>query len=198
MSLRERRLKARRRRNAVAGSMAIGAVLAAPATADAATFTVSNLADSGGGSLRDALAQANSDPESADDIVFQSGLSGQITLSSSLNVLSRVDIHGPGANVITVSGNDATRVFDVGLGDRQASISGLTITDGATGSGGGIFHEGGTLIVSDSVISGSEADEGGGIFFQGQNDNSRLVVQRSTISGNAAGASGGGGISGLV
>ena len=50
-------------------------------TAYAATFTVTNLNDSGPGSLRQAILDANA-AAGDDTIVFQSGLSGTITLTS--------------------------------------------------------------------------------------------------------------------
>src|SRR5262245_20935295 len=69
-----------------------------------ATFTVSNLGDSGGGSLRQAVADAETNP-GADTVVFQAGLSGQITLSTGeIDISESLSIQGPGANVITVSG----------------------------------------------------------------------------------------------
>lgn len=49
-------------------------------TASAVTFNVTNNGDSGAGSLRDAVNQANVAP-GADDITFDAGL-GQITLTS--------------------------------------------------------------------------------------------------------------------
>ena len=61
---------------AVAGPLVVGA-----GTADAAAFNVTNLNDSGAGSLRQAIADANS-AGGADVITFQAGLSGTITLTS--------------------------------------------------------------------------------------------------------------------
>jgi ribosomal protein L6P/L9E len=89
------------------------------------TFTVANLHDSGSGSLRSAIAAASS----GDTINFARGLRGTITLTSGeLSITDSVTINGPGANELSVSGNDSSRVFEVAAG--QVSISGLTITDG--------------------------------------------------------------------
>jgi Ca2+-binding RTX toxin-like protein len=176
---------------AVSG-LAVGAtVFGGASAADAATFTVTNLNDTGSGSLRDAIDQANTNQD-PDQIVFQSGLSGQITLASLLFVHSPVDIAGPGVDQITVSGNDTTRIFTVYVpAGGDASISGLTLTHGSASAGGGIAHEGGDLTISASVISESSAVYGAGIFFDGQNNGS-LTVVHSTISGNTASMDGGG------
>src|ERR1700722_6813923 len=102
----------------------------------AATLTVTNLNDSGSNSLRAQIAAANS----GDTIVFQSGLTGTITLASTLTVSQSLTIQGAGANVITVSGNNAMQVFNISSG--TVGISGLTIADGNWVSGGGILSAG--------------------------------------------------------
>lgn len=54
-------------------------------------------------------------------------------------------IKGPGANLVTVSGNNAVGVFQVGsTGDdgETATISGLTISRGQSPFGGGISNNG--------------------------------------------------------
>src|SRR3954466_5072918 len=99
-------------RTAVAtGAVTLGiAALAAP-SADAATFTVTNLNDSGAGSLRDAIVSANT-TAGADVITFQPGLTGTITLTTGqLDLYDAVDIQGPGAATISVSGNNTSRIF---------------------------------------------------------------------------------------
>src|SRR6516225_1655554 len=65
------------------------------------TLTVTNLLDSGAGSLRGQIAAA----AAGDTIVFATGLSGTITLSSGeLDITRNLTIQGPGAGTITVSG----------------------------------------------------------------------------------------------
>src|SRR5262245_43629074 len=64
--------------------------------------TVTNLQDSGVGSLRDAI---NITPNNG-TIDFQPGLTGTIILSSAQLLLAKnVTIQGPGANLLTISGN---------------------------------------------------------------------------------------------
>src|SRR5438093_7100402 len=84
------------------------ALLAAPA-AGASTLTVTNAQDKGAGSLRDTITNA----KSGDTIVFSPALNGQtITLTSGELVINKsLDVEGPGADELTISGNDTSRVF---------------------------------------------------------------------------------------
>ena len=75
--------------------------------------TVTNTNDSGPGSLRQAILNANANP-GLDTIDFAPGLSGTIVLTSGeLQITDDVTIDGPGADRLSVSGNNASRVFDV-------------------------------------------------------------------------------------
>ena len=56
-------------------------------------------------------------------------------------ITGSVTINGPGANRLSVSGNDAYQVFDIS-GSASVSIAGLTITEGLANSGGGILLQG--------------------------------------------------------
>ena len=76
------------------------------------TFSVLNFLDSGPGSLREAIMAANSAP-GADLIRFApAARDGTIALTSGqLSITDDLTIDGPGANRLTVSGNNASRVF---------------------------------------------------------------------------------------
>ena len=92
-------------------------------------------------------------------------------------------ITGPAAGV-TVSGNQASRVFQVD-GLVTASISGLTITGGTTtGNGGGLANFG-TTTLSNCTVSGNSAtgsySDGGGLANYGA-----LTLTNCTVSGNSA------------
>ena len=152
-------------------------------------LTVLNNADSGPGSLRQAILTANADP-SPDTITFADGLQGTITLTSGELLLSNsVTITGPGANVLAVSGNNASRVFDMTPG-LNVTISGLTVTDGyALDQGGGILNQGSNLalsadVLSQNVASGSATPQGigGGL----QSVDGLLTITDCTITGNQA------------
>ena len=113
------------------------------AVTHAATFTVTNLNDSGAGSLRDAVAQANLNA-GADTIDF--AVTGTITLTSGLIRIESgpLTIVGPGAANLTIDGNLNSRIFAVidgpsvpacpaltGPADYAVSISGLTLRNGS-------------------------------------------------------------------
>jgi hypothetical protein len=94
------------------------------------TFSVLNVLDSGPGSLRGAIAAANSAP-GADVIRFApSARDGTIALAAGqLNITDDLTIDGPGDGRLTVSGSDASRVFQIGIG-VVVSIDGLSVTHG--------------------------------------------------------------------
>ena len=184
--------------------------------AHAATLTVTNNNNSGPGSLRQAIADANS----GDTITFDPGiLPGTITLTSGSYLIVDEDltIDGPGASDLAIDGNNASRVFLISGGtvaisdvtiqngsvfgngggianvDGSLTITNVTVSDNtATGNGGGIYKDGGSLFIDESFITGNTTTgsfvDGGGIY----SDNSgTLTITNSTISGNTA-ASGGG------
>ena len=159
-----------------------------------ANLTVTNLADNGVGTLRAALSTANGNG-TADIIDFQIGITGTITLTSSgLFISEPVTIMGPGAGIISISGNNAFRVFDCqGAAVKSAiSISGLTITGGkVTGAGGAINLGDEVLTLSGCVITGNSATARGGAIYAGVGDGT-LTLQGCTLSNNSAGSDGGG------
>jgi hypothetical protein len=175
---------------------------------------VSNAADSGPGSLRAALASATNGV-----IIVATGVSGTITLTNGqLNVSNSVTILGPGPGALTVSGNNASCVFNTT--GTNVTISGLTIANGSgalygagisaggspgsivainncvvtnnstTLDGGGICNNAGvTMTVSNCTISGNSAASGlGGGIY---NSDSTLTVVNSTLRGNSASLGGG-------
>jgi hypothetical protein len=159
------------------------------------TLTVTSPADSGTGSLRAALAAAHK----GDTLVFAPSLDGQaITLSSGELLLTKnLTIAGPGAGELTVSGNNASRVFEVAKG-TQVTLSGLTISNGsANGStnstvqGGGIYNHG-TLTVRACALSDNTAkNNGGGI---ANDSGATMTISGSTLSHNSVTQGEGGGI----
>ena len=188
-------------------------------SANAATFTVNTLADNesngcafGQCTLREAVADAGNSIGS-DTINFQSGLNGRIVLNgTAITIDSNVTINGPGARTLSVSGNNASRVFVVVnpfLGTATVNMSGLTVTDGNAqpillggtliGDGGGIINTGGaTLNLTEMNISGNSAVSlGGGIATRAiLLVTTTTNITRSTISNNSS-ILGGGGISNL-
>ena len=153
---------------------------------------VENSNDSGMGSLRQTIANATA----GDTIKFDMSLNhvtSPITLTSGeLDITQNLTIVGPGAASLTISGNtNSSRTFDVST-DVIATISGLTMTAGASATGGAILKAG-TLKVADDVlyensIAGAGMSGAGGAIY---NSTGSLSVTGSTFDGNGA-ISGGG------
>jgi parallel beta-helix repeat protein len=159
--------------------------------ASEATITVINNNDSGLGSLREAISASYS----GDTIDFDSSLNGQtITLTSGELFIrfKNLTISGPSANLLVINGNAAGRVFHItSLSD--VTISGLTITNGATtGYGGGIYNEKSMLTITNCTLSGNSADYGGGIYNDGHDFDWTTTITNCTLSGNSATSDGGG------
>ena len=190
-------------------ALAALAFLAAPGPAAAKTLTVLNNLDRGAGSLRDAIKHA----DGGDTIIFDSSLNGQtITLTSgALGIGKSLDIEGPGARLLAISGNSQSRVFDISQDlDKPTvavTIGGLTIADGlsSSGTGGGIYNRGGTLTLinlrlSNNTANGaSDADHaarGGAVAIL---EGGILIVSGCEFNGNQALATGtGNGFGGAI
>ena len=148
------------------------------------SYVVTNTADHGAGSLRTAMTNANQAGGST--ILFAIG--GTITLQSALPAISSdVYMVGPGANTLSISGNGAFQVFDI-QNSATAAISGLTITDGSSGSNGGGIENDGTLTLTNCTVSDSSASGSGG----GIDNSGTLTLTASTVSGNTSANDAGG------
>jgi hypothetical protein len=147
--------------------------------------TVSNTNDSGVGSLRQAISSANA----GDTIQFAAGVTGTIALASGvLDINKNLTIQGPGADVLAVSGNNLSKVFQIEPG-VTANISGLTVRNGTTLLGSGIANSGSLTLTDAAVINnGVVGTAGGGIFNNGQ---AQLTMDRVLVANNK-GTNGGG------
>ncbi|MBS1794037.1 MAG: VCBS repeat-containing protein [Acidobacteria bacterium] len=163
-------------------------------SARAATFTVVNTNDSGAGSLRQAVLDANA-AAGADTIEFAfSGPQTIVLTSGELAIPGTVTVNGSPQFPITISGNNNSRIFNGNSSNSNITLNYLNITGGRvalpSGSsfGGGISSFG-PLVVNNCAIYGNTVlnGPGGGIYF-----NDTLVMTRSTVSGNTASAGGGG------
>jgi predicted outer membrane repeat protein len=152
------------------------------------TLTVLNLQDSGSGSLRQAIVNA----ASGDTINFAVGLSGTIELTSGALAISKdLTITGPGPGALTISGNDASRIFN--LSAAAINISGLTLTQGSgTGGigGGAIAAISAPLTLDDCVFSDNQSTGGNGGAVASVGDSS-LLVSDCTFTNNSASNNGG-------
>jgi hypothetical protein len=112
-----------------------------------ATFIVTSLNDSGPGTLRNAIADANDHP-GADLITFKGGLTGAIEIiGGQFQITETLSIKGPGSNKLTLDANNRSRIFSVTDGDdtrdSPLSVVGLTFLAGnaADSSGGAIASD---------------------------------------------------------
>jgi hypothetical protein len=182
------------------------------------TLTVTSAADDGSsGTLRAVIGAA----APGDTIAFAKQLKGStITLQQGqLSITKNLAIEGPGAAKLTISGGDASRVFDV-TGGVSLTLAGLTIAHGRydttlgegilTYGGGGILNEpGAALTLVNDTLSDNQAvghqtlgvngqDEfGGALFNLGKATVSGCTFANNQVSGggdansNVGGSAGG-------
>jgi hypothetical protein len=138
---------------------------------------------------------------------FANSVVSPIVLASELAIDKNLTIQGPGANLLTISGNNASRVFNIGSVTPaiNVTLSGLMIADGGvigdSGAGGGIANNTtGALTITGSTVSGNTvtATGGGGLACGAGIYNNfctgTLTITNSTIGGNTVTATGNGGL----
>jgi len=142
-------------------------------------------------SLREAISLANDNQT----ITFDSSLSDRsIILSQGSLLIDRsINIDGLGANNLTIDANHSFRIFlvDDGNDDSQAdvSVSGLTLKDGYSFDSDISYLDGGgflnreNLTVSDSILTGNRAGNGGAIFNTGNLQFENSLVTKSDGTG---------------
>jgi predicted outer membrane repeat protein len=156
---------------AMAPLAALGAADAdrAVAVPAASNFTVTNTNDSGPGSLRQAIIDANSAP--GPDIIRITA-HGTIHLASTLLITDAVTLLGPGADLFAVDGGGVMGVFrirdertvdgDVIILPVRATLADVTIQNGFATRGGGIQNSGGLTLTNVSLLHNLASEIGGG------------------------------------
>ena len=172
------------------------------AVASAATYTVDTTVDdatlsactdsANDCSLRGAIGRANTTTNEADTIDFALPAGSTITLTGGdLNILNGSALtitNSTGASNILISGNNASRIFDV-YPRANLTLNAVTVTQGRANNGGGILNYG-TLSLMNSTVSGNVTNTsfyGGGIY----NNRGNTTLTNSTVSGNSAAYGGG-------
>jgi Domain of unknown function (DUF4347) len=162
-----------------------------------ATFIVNDTGDCDDGdqnneitTLREAINLANA-TKGQDTItfggVFTDTTPDVITLTSGqLTINDNVTILGTGASQLTVSGNNASRVFEISGVGTDAIFDSLTI---ANGNDSGLSIDNNTILslTNSTVSNNTTSQNGGGIVNSGV-----LNLTNSTVSGNTTSQSGGG------
>ena len=165
------------------GLSTIGVLAISGKIAGAATDTVTTCNGAGPGSLPATVTSAGA----GDTVNFSvtCPATSPIVLAAPMDITTNLTIDGPGANRLVVSGNNAVEAFEVASG-VTATISGITIENGNSGTGnGGAIYNSGTLTVSSSTLSGNTAASGqGGAIFN--NGSPMLTVENSTLLNNTA------------
>jgi len=143
---------------------------------------VYNNNNSGPGSLRQAINDSNA-LGGGNIIIISNSVAGTITLTSGALIIStNATIVGPGPHLLTISGNNASRVFNISGG--TVAISGLTIANGRPGGneyGGGMINFA-NLSVSNCLLTSNTAHYGGGAIYSPGN----LMVEHCAFVGNTA------------
>src|SRR5262249_26670146 len=106
-----------------------------------------------------------------------------------------LDIEGLGADQLPVSGNDASRVFQVSATGADVTLAGLAITFGRADQGGGVLTSGANLTIAGCRLFGNQATSstpggsglGGGLYIA----SGIVAIRDSAVSTNQA--TGGGG-----
>lgn len=169
------------------------------------TFSADSTADSGPGSIRQAIESANDHP-GLDAIVVDPTLGGEtvVLTSGPIAVTDDLEIDASALSVgPTFSGNsdgdgileaEESRVLEIGSG-VETTLRNVKLVDGqaaTSGSGedaaGGAILNMGSLVLEDCEISGSHAARGGGL---ANLAGATVTLSRVTFSGNAAVDSGG-------
>jgi hypothetical protein len=125
-------------------------------------FTVTNLADSGAGSLRAAVIASNNTP--GPNTISFPGLTGTINLTSGELDISNnsVTINGPGSGVVSINALDKSRIFSVS-GDITAEIDNLSMTHGGNVvNGGAILNRNSTVNLNGDQFAYNHATNDGG------------------------------------
>jgi hypothetical protein len=166
---------------------------------------VTNTNDNGAGSLRDAILNACV----GDTITFSIPMSDPgfsagvytITLASELVIGNGLTISGPGAGVLTISGNDRWRVLNINAASPSViTLTGFTVAHGSVSDdrGGGIRNSGTATVnisnlkvVNNSSFANVGGAGGAGIYNQ---STGTININNSTVDLNHAGphTSGGG------
>jgi YVTN family beta-propeller protein len=161
------------------------AVLAPTAVAAANTFPVTDNGDSGPGTLRQAIEEANANP-GADAIPI--GAIAPIEPQTELpTITGPLNLTGPGPGALVVRRSVAAppfRIFTINAGATPVSISGMAIEDGKAHVGGGISVVGSSsLTLTRVVVASNEATGfGGGIAVESLGG--PLTLRESLILGN--------------
>ena len=200
----------------------------------AQTFNVNSTADtplsggmctgSGTCTLRAAIQKANQSANTTDaqgtvqpDVINLPANTYTLTIggidenqaaTGDLDITESVNIIGAGSGSTVIDGNNLDRVFHIVQTGIAVVISNVTIENGHLdgGLGGGLFNNGGTVSIVDSVITNNSLTDsstspivsaGGGLFSSGTLNLNGVTLSNNTVDVNHFNTTGGGGGGGV-
>jgi len=156
-----------------------------------AVFMVTSISDSGPGTLRDAITQANA-AAGVDTIKFKLPTDSTLLLTTGpISITDSINITGPGAGKLTISGNNSSRIFEISDGTatvKTATISGLSFVDGNGAAGGAIFSEEAFVMTNCVVATSISSGSGGGLHVSTPG---KISITGTKFIGNQASSNGG-------
>lgn len=162
------------------------------------------VAEDGMVTLREAIEAANANASVGDAVAGSADEMDEITFDASLfesgpgtivlngeefQITDSVRITGPGMGMLTLDANQESHVFTFDSNGDEVFVSGLSMVNGHSNNGGGVYAFNTILEMNDVEVSGNyAANDGGGVF----SDQATVGISNSVITGNTAGDSGGG------
>lgn len=167
--------------------------LAIGSSLNAQTITVTNTANAGAGSLRQAVLDATAGTTILFDVATNAT---PVMLSAEIMVDKDLTIVGNGQAETTINGSGTNRIFHV-MNSANVTLVNLTLTNGHTIAHGGALTAVNSIVTlnnctvsSNMSVGNSSGEGGGGLYVVG----GTLTVNACTITGNGAtGMSGSGG-----
>ena len=149
------------------------------------TFEVTNLNDSGEGSLRQAITNSNLNP-GPDEIDFEEALEGTIFLNvGPMLIQDDLTINGPGGGRITIDADAKSNILDINDGDDGknsiVNINGLRFINGIADTGSEIDNFENLTVNSCQFLNGNASIAGGAI-----NNRRFLSVESCMFENNSA------------
>ncbi|MGD1875821.1 MAG: right-handed parallel beta-helix repeat-containing protein [Mastigocoleus sp.] len=145
-----------------------------------AIITVTSKADSGSGSLRQAINQA----KEGDTIKFSSSLANQtISLDKSIGIPKSLTIDGGDAPNLTLSGSNKTNIFWFGVEGKDLTVKNLTFADSYfdKASGGAIWAKDNSNVRIENSVFKDNVSDGAAVHAQ---QGSNITVIDSEFDSN--------------
>ena len=155
------------------GALGVGSVTVTSGNAGASTYVVNDCSGSPTDTVSLPYALAHASPGDTIDFSVSCPASTPIIVSSPMTVSQSLNLTGPGASALVVSGNNASQVLVVDSG-VTASIPGITIEDASHEGVGGAIHNG-----NGSGNDGGAIDNADGLF---SSRSGTLAVTGSTFT----------------